>query len=310
MFSRVISRGFAAKYKAQTVIAPSRGYIKLETRTEITKRIETPNIDAEREAERLQVERQKVEDFHFNHKANDSNPSNFLTNIKLLTSVPQTTLPPIPSIDSVPESIWYRRDPPNRFIQGRFGRCKGSVKKISPVMRKIIGMHVSEAMHLMRNNRTRVARRIYSALKMVRSHAIQNRLNMMRLFVRDAITNRQRRVKGVRYHAKMRRGLEKKDWCSLLIRLEEKPVREFFRDLVSGNAPVSIMREWKAKVLASEKPLEMMKKYSFLLTAKGRQQRREMIKRKAYSLQQKLRVRTAHLRRKAARFRWNSSRSK
>ena len=306
MFSRVVSRNFAVKYKAQTIIAPSRGYIKLENRAEITKRIETPNIDAEREAERQRIAVQKVEDFHFNLKAHDSNPTNFLKNIKLLTKEPQTTFPLIPTITSIPDSIWYRRQADNRIVKGRLGRCKGSVKKISPVMRKIVGLHLSEAMHLMRQNRTRVARRIYSALRMVKNHAIEKRFNVMRLFVKDAITNRQRRVKGVRYHAKMRRGLEKKDWCSLLIRLEEKPVREFFKDLVSGNAPVSIMRDWKAKVLHSENPLEMMKKYSFLLTSKGRQQRREMIRRKAFSLQQKLKVCSTDSRRRVASCRSNN----
>jgi ribosomal protein L22 len=300
MLTRVLSRSFAVKFKAQTVIAPSRGYIKMETRAEIAKRIETPNIDAERESERRQAELQKVEDFHFSLRANDSNPSNFLQNIKLLSSEPRHTLPPIPAITSVPDSIWYRRPEPNRIVQGRLGRCKGSVKRISPIMRKIIGKHIDEALFLMQNDRSRAARRVHSALKMVRSHAIQKRFHIMRLYVREAITNRQRRVKGIRYHAKMKRGLEKRDWCSLVIRLEEKPIREFFRDLVSGNAPVSIMSKWKSKVMSSKRPLVMMRKYAFVLTAKGRQQRREMIKRKAYSLQQKLKVRPAHRRRKAA----------
>lgn len=290
MFSRIVLRQFGFRVKANSIIAPSKGYIPQLTRADLKRKIETPNIDAEIASDKRIQEEKKFKKMHFSMPANDSNPANLIQNLRVVRSEEVALFKPVPKIDTIPETIIYRRNPKAPFVQGRLGRCKGSVKKITPVMRKIRGLHVEEALELMQNDHSRAGERIHTALKMVLQHAIQKGLSQIRLYVKDAITNRQRRVKGMRYHAKMRRGLEKRDWCSLLIRLEEKPASEFFKDLVSGNAPVSVSRAFKQKVLESQNPLESIQKYQFILTSKGKQQRREMIKRKAYNLQQKLRV--------------------
>lgn len=92
-----------------------------------------------------------------------------------------------------------------------------------------------------------------------------------RLFVKFAITNRQTRLKGIRYHAKMKRGLMKRDWSSLRITLEEKPIKDFFKLIVGGKCPPSLTLEWKKKMQPMKGQSNLYKKFQFLLTSRGKQ---------------------------------------
>ena len=301
--SRTLSRHFAFRINTRSIIAPTRGYIPIYSRDELKRRADYPNYEADRLKEAQDAAHARSEKYHFDMKSNDLNPANFIKQIKIrssqladastnattesLANAPELT----PSVAPTnPDILIYRRDPPNPIISARLGRNKGSVKKIAPVMRLIRGLHINDAIEKIRRNHRRVGKRIYTALRMVRSHALNRGFSDLRLYVKDAITNRQRRIKGQRYHAKMRRGLEKMDWCTLLIRLEEKPAREFFKDFVGGKAPLCVVKMWKAKIMQNPNRYDLIRKYQFLLTAKGRQQRREMVKRKAYKLQQELSV--------------------
>lgn len=287
---RGLGRCFSYRVNARSVIAPTKGlYNPILPREELRKNADTPNIDAERLSEKKEAQVKFIEEFHKNLTSNDSNPTNFIKNLKVIATPEADLAPKIPQVKA-PEIIVYRRDPEAPTVTGRLGRCKGSVKRIAPTMRLIRGLHINEAMKLMRNTHNRCAKRIYSALNMVKHHAINKGMSELRLYVQDAVTNRQKRVKGIRYHAKMRRGLMKSDWCSLLIRLVEKPARDFFRDVVSGKAPLGVVSLWKGKILRSERSFELIRKFQFILTAKGRQQRREMVRRKATALQQELAV--------------------
>lgn len=289
MLTRTVCRSFALRVNTKAIIAPSRGYLPLFSRDDLKRQIETPNFEEDR-LKALEAERkQEVEDFHMNMKVNDANPANHIKNLRIRTLSPAEVAPVVPQVP-IPDILVYRRDPPAPTISGRLGKCKGSVKKISPTMRLIRGMHVNDAMAEMEKTQKRVAKRIYSALKMVRDHALNKGFSELRLYVKDAITNRSRRIKGMRYHAKMRMGREKRDWCSLLIRLEERPTREFFKDIVGGKAAKGVVSLWKQKITSHPNSFDLIRKYQFLLTAKGRQQRREMIKRRAFSLQKALLV--------------------
>lgn len=300
---RALSRQFGFTLRSKNVIAPTKGYFPKMTRAELEQKITKPNL-AEEMAEQARKEVQEdIENFHLNLVQNDSNPVNFLTNLQIKTpeelkdlhnlnanfdEAESKKVAPLTSLN--PDIIVYRKDPPAPSIAGRLGRVKGSVKKIKPVMKKIRGLHINDAMQTMEKTQKRSANRIYAALKMVKAHAANKGYDIMRLYVKDAITNRQKRIKGVRYHAKMKRGLMTRDWCSLLIRLEERPIRSFFKDFVSGKCPKGVAKMWKAKIIQSENSFAQIRKYQFILTAKGRHQRKEMIRRKAYSLQQQLAV--------------------
>lgn len=293
MFSRGLLRSFAFKVNARSIIAPSRGTFQTLSRAELKRKIEDPTYFEDRLAETREQEKEEMEKFHFALKANDSNPANLIKNLKIKGPQGITlagSKPDVPLVPTAPDVIYYRRDPETRTVSFRLGRNKGSVKKITPIMRKIAGKHVSEALVTMLKDNSKVSQRVMTCLRSVRNRAVALGMNKHRLYVKFAITNRQKRVKGIRYHAKMRRGLEKVDWCSLYIVVQEKSSTDFFKELLAGKAPPSVVARWRKKIMRSGNFAGQVRKFQFILTAKGRQQRREMIKRRAYTLQQKLLV--------------------
>lgn len=286
---RRVSRSFGFAVNSRSVIAPTRGTTPLLSKAELQRRIELPNYDQDLEIQKEKERLVKVEEYHKNLRFNDSNPSNHLKNLKIVTLSDHDKQLNLPTIN-IPDYIEYVKPEPRPFITGRLGKCKGSIKKISPLMKKVIGLQIDDAIRVASEMQQRAGKRIFIGLKMVKDHAVNKGLTTLRLYVKDAITNRSKRVKGIRFHAKGKFGRMEKDWCKLYFKLEEKPAREFFKDVVSGKAPAGVARQWKEKIMSSPNAFDEIRKYQFILTARGRQQRREMIKRKAYSMQQALLV--------------------
>jgi ribosomal protein L22 len=94
-----------------------------------------------------------------------------------------------------------------------FRECYLNSRKIFPYARPLIGKHVLEAIAIMSQSDKKVGIYLLSALKMVKSHAVQKGLDEDRLFVHAIITNKQRRSFRLRYHAKSKMGRMKSDVC-------------------------------------------------------------------------------------------------
>jgi ribosomal protein L22 len=306
-------RCFGIPTTSKSIIAPSKGVLPLLTRAELLQRIENPKFAENKELAEWEEKQKKIADFHMNLVNNDSNPQNFLgTRLKFITPSNQTASQialAVPQFNEVPDILVVRREVKPPSVLARLGRCRGSVKKISPVVRLIRGLHVNEALEVMKDHHTYAATRVFSCLTTAKATALIKGMSELRLYVQSAITNKARRTIGVRYHARMKRGKEKRDWSSLLIRLEERPAREFFKDIVAGKTTPGVVKLWKQRILKSQDQFKLIQKYQFILTSKGRHQRREMIRRRAYSLQQQLAVNGwFNPRRKDAAFRsstWN-----
>lgn len=298
---RLLQRHISHVVNARSIIAPTRGSTPILSRFELKRRVEDPTYARDQEVKREIEKREEMERFHFNLKGNDSNPENRIKKLRIKSLNAHEVVAPIPEANN-PDVIYYRSEPPRLFVTGRLGRTKGSIKKIAPVMRKVRGLQIDEAIQVAENLPQGAAKRMVSGLKMVKDHALNKGMNLMRLYVKDAITNRFKRFKSLRYHAKGKIGRQESDWCTLYFKLEEKPAREFFKDIVGGKATASVANFWKEKVLSSSNPLEDIRKLQFVLTARGRAQRREMIRRKAFSLQQDLLVGFIDCRKKVALY--------
>lgn len=291
---RALVRQFGMPTTSKSIIAPSKGVFPLLTRAELTRKIEDPTFAADKELAEWKAKLQEIADFHLNLPANDTNPQNFIgSKLKFLAPPTQTSSQVVlatPKFNEVPDILVVRREVKPPSVTARLGRCRGSVKKISPVVRLIRGLHVNEALETMKAHHTYAAKRVFSCLTTAKATALNKGLSELRLYVQAAITNKAIRTIGVRYHARMKRGKEKRDWSSLLIRVEERPAREFFKDMVAGKTSLGVVKLWKERILKSPDQFSLIQKYQFILTSKGRHQRREMIKRRAYTLQQQLAV--------------------
>ena len=280
-------RRFAFAVNSRSVIAPSRGTTPILSRSELQRRIEDPTYTRDQEIIKEKDNQVKIDQYHVQMKSNDTNPANFLTNLKVVSLTEEQKQPFYPT-GSVPEIIKYVKERKWPSVTSSLGRVKGSVKRISPLMKKVIGLQIDDAIRVASEMQQQAGKRIHTGLKMIRDNALGVKMNNLRLYVKYAITGRTHRVKGVRYHAKGKSGKQKSDWCTLYFKLEEKPARDFFLDVVSGKAPPGVANMWREKILTSPNAFDDIRSYQFILTSRGRQQRREMIKRKAFALQKSL----------------------
>lgn len=64
------------------------------------------------------------------------------------------------------------------------------------------------------------------------------------------------------------------------ITLEEKPIKNMYKELLVGKTPPALAFKLREQFLKNNADYETLKKYSFVLTARGRQQKRMIFKRK------------------------------
>lgn len=282
----MLSKSFGLKFTKRTVIAPVEDPFIPYTREQIKFMKENPNYEQElREAEEKK-QREQHEQLHFGNYSNDQNPANRIT-VEL--KVDQEYNPIDDEITAYkqdhPFTVFHTSKKPLPFITGTYGTVKGSVKKLKPTVRQMIGLHLYDAMGEMQESEKRASERLFNALNMVRSHAVNVGMEQDHLWVKSAELQMQKRRKSLYYHARGRFGFMKRDWCRVKITLEEKPVSEIYKMLIGGEAPKGLAKIWRDKIYEDDENLEVVRKFQFLVSAKGRQQRREMIRRKTHKLQ-------------------------
>ena len=165
------------------------------------------------------------------------------------------------------------------------------MKKLHPLARKIIGDHVYDALAKLGASEKKVARLITKCLAMVMDHAKNKEINFTQLFVKEVICGKHKRFKMIRYGGRAKTGHMKKETSRIKIILEVKPLEDVYRLIANGECPAGLAYLARQKLLDEEADYERVRKYQFLLTAKGRQQKKLMMKRKVAMLKRQFRVR-------------------
>jgi ribosomal protein L22 len=252
---------------------------------------ENPNYEQELKEAEEKERKEKFEALHFNNFSNDQNPDNFVE--LMIKDKPYDAIYEEITLKEkeAPFTVFHTVKPPRPYVTGTYGNIKGSVKKLKPTVRKIIGLHLYDAMAEMEITQKRAAGPIFKALNMVRNHALGAGMNQDHLWVKEAVLQKHKRRKGLYYHAMGRSGLMKRDWSRVLIKLEEKAPEDIFKMYIEGSVPKGLASLWRKQFYENDFDLETVRKFQFILTAKGRQQRREMIKRKTHMIQDQFLVR-------------------
>jgi hypothetical protein len=165
-----------------------------------------------------------------------------------------------------------------------------SMKKILPLMRAIVGMHVYDALNLCLQSHKKAAKFVALALQQVKKHGTDRAFHEERFYITDALTGKNRRFKRLRYHAKGRGAFMIKDTSQLLIRMEEKPAEEMYKEMVQGKTPPMLAHFMRNNLLEKDVDYDTLRKAAGMLTAKGRQQRKLMFKRRVIAQQLAFRV--------------------
>eukprot|EP01017_Pseudomicrothorax_dubius_P035409 TRINITY_DN4953_c0_g1_i2.p1 TRINITY_DN4953_c0_g1~~TRINITY_DN4953_c0_g1_i2.p1 ORF type:complete len:345 (-),score=100.97 TRINITY_DN4953_c0_g1_i2:161-1195(-) len=225
----------------------------------------------EKQEERLsKIEEMRV----YNNPYNDQNPKN-LVQVKVVRGAEKP-------LEVAREPFILLKEPRKQKIkvEGVRRNVPGSMQKHFLFMRQIIGLQIYDAINYLSQQKRQSAKYVLHTLQMVRRHAVEKGMDEVRLFVADAITNKWRRFKKLRYHAKGRASMMKKDISQLRIRLEEKPVEEIYEMMLKGKTPASIAGMLREKLETNNASYADIKKHNWILTAKGRQQRRLFLKRR------------------------------
>lgn len=83
-------------------------------------------------------------------------------------------------------------------------------------------LYVLDAIHVLQQSQKKVAKLMIATFYNLINHALDRDYDPTRLFVHGVIIGKTRRYKGVRYHAKSKRGMENKDFCQVKVVLYEK----------------------------------------------------------------------------------------
>jgi ribosomal protein L22 len=218
------------------------------------------------------------------HQFNDQVAQNHL---KLKVTRPEVTL-----IDKVAQETTQRL-PKAPFIMGEkpvvpiksivvmSKELQTSVKKACIVTNVLIGRYLYDAMLATQSIEKKVARFLSKTLEEECMAAIEkHELDPKYLFITSIVTNRTKRLRRIRYHARGRSGIKNRDFALFKITLSEKPLREFYKQLIQGNSPPYLSYLIKNHLIEKKATYEEVRDLQCLLHAKGRQQQKLMFKRK------------------------------
>ena len=229
-------------------------------------------------------------------KQNDRNPANHIkVKVNLLQkyqteeNLPASTTAPLENL-AQPHILLVQPKRKKVTFYGIRRRVPVSMKKILPFMKAIVGMHVYDALNLCLNSQKKAAKFVAIALQQVKKHGTDRDFHEERFYITDAITGKNKRYKRLRYHAKGRGAFMIKDTTQLLIRMEEKPAEEMYKEMVQGKTPPMLAHFMRKNLLEKDADYETLRKSAHMLTAKGRQQRKLMFKRKVIQQQLAFRV--------------------
>lgn len=111
-------------------------------------------------------------------------------------------------------------------------------------------------------------------------HAKDKGLDPLRLYVHGVIIGKTMRFKGLRYHAKGKSGRENKTICQIKVIITERDEKEFWQQVGAGEAPGGFANIVRDRLLSIDANYNDLVNLSCVTTAKGRQQKREIIRRR------------------------------
>lgn len=100
-----------------------------------------------------------------------------------------------------------------------------------------------------------------------------------RLFVKKVICGKGYLLKKIEFKGRGRMGMIKKPKCKIQVVLEEKPLEEYYRMIIRGDAPEGAVYQLKTILLQSQANLRTVHNMSSILTSRGRYYRRTQFKR-------------------------------
>ncbi|CDW87373.1 UNKNOWN [Stylonychia lemnae] len=156
-----------------------------------------------------------------------------------------------------------------RYSSLKLNACAKSVRKQS----------LLDAKTIVQFSNKKGAQIVLSVLEAARANALKKGLAEERLYVKECIVGKALGMKKLDIRGRGKMGMIHLPKSSIRITLEERPLEEFYKDLLKGNASPYIAHVFRKNLYQSNANFEEVRKLSHITTSKGRYYRRVQFKR-------------------------------
>ncbi|KAL4471390.1 hypothetical protein ABPG74_008283 [Tetrahymena malaccensis] len=238
-----------------------------------------------------ELERKKnISQFQINNLSqNDKNPANFLK-VKINSNVytneekkqqvisQYTYKNPQEYTDPVVLKVLPRE--PLVIVESYTKSVENSVKRLFLPARAVRKQHAYDALSILSNIHTKAAEQISQAISKTISVAKLKEMDLNRLFIHGVIIGRKKKRMGLRYHARGRFGIKHRQTSTIKVMLYEKPVKQLYTEMLEGKTAPVLAYAMRQRMVTENVDYDEIRENQWILTSKGRQQRKLMLKRK------------------------------
>lgn len=154
-----------------------------------------------------------------------------------------------------------------------------SSEKLMATAHGLKGAHVNQAIEAMNASQRKGGPIVSSVLRAAKKNGTVKGFDPERMYVKEVFVGRKNGGKKLEIKGRGKMGVQTKPISSITVRLEERPLAHMIRDILQGNADPGIGHSMRKQLFQENADYEEIKKYSHLLTSKGRYYRRVQFRR-------------------------------
>lgn len=173
-----------------------------------------------------------------------------------------------------------------------------SSKRLNECAKEVRGKHITDAISAAEKLDKKGGPVLLELLQKVKEAGVKQGLNPDMFYVKEAFVGKGFRSKMIDIKARGKMGIIQRPKSSLTVVMQEKPINHVVKDALMGNTPPGIGEVFRKRLLESNADFEDLRKYSFMITSKGRSYRRQQFKRLVELARRDYEQRGIHLREK------------
>lgn len=215
---------------------------------------------------------------------NDRNPENCFTLQIIRSQEPKVDIKKLAEKQELPLCLKPTPKTPSKKIVLTTHEFQTSVKKGWMALRPIIGMHIFDAVAFLENSVKKVPFKVLEYLKREGLNELKkNDIDLRRIFISTILTQRKKRTKKTRLHAKTKMGVSFRDYCTFRFEFSEKPLKDFYKQLVEGKTPPMLSYLITEALKRKDANFDLVRKLQPFLHAKGRSMMRIHFRRRCWA---------------------------
>ena len=165
------------------------------------------------------------------------------------------------------------------IVEDRTKNIPYSHWKLNDWAKLVRGKHIIEALKIAEKIDKKGGPVLKELLLKVKELGIQKGYNPDLFYVQRAIVGRGVRSRVIHIKARGKTGVWTRPKSSLVVALEEKPIKKMIEDVLVGETPPWIGEIFRRRLFKSNANFEDLRRYSFMTTSRGRHYRRTQFKR-------------------------------